>query len=549
MAKILSFNEEARRGLEAGVNKLADAVKVTLGPRGRNVVLDKKFGAPTITNDGVSIAREVELEDAFENMGAQLVKEVATKTNDIAGDGTTTATVLAQALVREGLRNVAAGANPIGLKRGIEQAVRAAVDAVADQAVRVDDSKDQIANVAAISAADVEIGAIIAEAIDKVGKDGVVTVEESNTFGMDLEFVEGMQFDKGYLSPYFVTDPERQEAVLENPYILLNQGKITSVQDMLPVLEKVMQSGRPLLIIAEDVEGEALATLVVNRIRGTFSSVALKAPGFGERRKAMLQDMATLTGGQVIAEEVGLKLDAVTLDMLGSARKVVVTKDDTTIVEGAGESSEGEGRINQIKAEIENTDSDWDSEKLQERLAKLAGGVALVQVGAATEVELKEKKHRIEDALSATRAAIEEGVVAGGGTALLRARAAVVATGAGLSGDEATGARIVHAALEAPARLIADNAGLEGAVMVREVEKASGNIGLNAITGELEDLVEAGVIDPAMVTRAALQNAASIAALLLTTEALVADKPEPAGAMPGGGMDPMGGMGGMGGMM
>ena len=549
MAKILSFNEEARRGLEAGVNKLADAVKVTLGPRGRNVVLDKKFGAPTITNDGVSIAREVELEDAFENMGAQLVKEVATKTNDIAGDGTTTATVLAQALVREGLRNVAAGANPIGLKRGIEQAVRAAVDAVADQAVRVDDSKDQIANVAAISAADVEIGAIIAEAIDKVGKDGVVTVEESNTFGMDLEFVEGMQFDKGYLSPYFVTDPERQEAVLENPYILLNQGKITSVQDMLPVLEKVMQSGRPLLIIAEDVEGEALATLVVNRIRGTFSSVALKAPGFGERRKAMLQDMAILTGGQVIAEEVGLKLDAVTLDMLGSARKVVITKDDTTIVEGAGESSEVEGRISQIKAEIENTDSDWDREKLQERLAKLAGGVALVQVGAATEVELKEKKHRIEDALSATRAAIEEGVVAGGGTALLRARAAVVAIGESLSGDEATGARIVHAALEAPARLIADNAGLEGAVMVREVEKASGNIGLNAITGELEDLVEAGVIDPAMVTRAALQNAASIAALLLTTEALVADKPEPAGAMPGGGMDPMGGMGGMGGMM
>ena len=549
MAKILSFNEEARRGLEAGVNKLADAVKVTLGPRGRNVVLDKKFGAPTITNDGVSIAREVELEDAFENMGAQLVKEVATKTNDIAGDGTTTATVLAQALVREGLRNVAAGANPIGLKRGIEQAVRAAVDAVADQAVRVDDSKDQIANVAAISAADVEIGAIIAEAIDKVGKDGVVTVEESNTFGMDLEFVEGMQFDKGYLSPYFVTDPERQEAVLENPYILLNQGKITSVQDMLPVLEKVMQSGRPLLIIAEDVEGEALATLVVNRIRGTFSSVALKAPGFGERRKAMLQDMAILTGGQVIAEEVGLKLDAVTLDMLGSARKVVITKDDTTIVEGAGESSEVEGRISQIKAEIENTDSDWDSEKLQERLAKLAGGVALVQVGAATEVELKEKKHRIEDALSATRAAIEEGVVAGGGTALLRARAAVVAIGESLSGDEATGARIVHAALEAPARLIADNAGLEGAVMVREIEKASGNIGLNAITGELEDLVEAGVIDPAMVTRAALQNAASIAALLLTTEALVADKPEPAGAMPGGGMDPMGGMGGMGGMM
>tara|TARA_B100000315_G_scaffold64650_2_gene58703 strand:- start:3313 stop:4962 length:1650 start_codon:yes stop_codon:yes gene_type:complete len=549
MTKILTFNEEARRGLEAGVNKLADAVKVTLGPRGRNVVLDKKFGAPTITNDGVSIAREVELEDAFENMGAQLVKEVATKTNDIAGDGTTTATVLAQALVREGLRNVAAGANPIGLKRGIEQAVRAAVDTIADQAVRVDDSKDQIANVAAISAADTEIGGIIADAIDKVGKDGVVTVEESNTFGMDLDFVEGMQFDKGYLSPYFVTDPERQEAVLEEAYILLNQGKISSVQDMLPVLEKVMQSGRPLLIIAEDVEGEALATLVVNRIRGTFSSVALKAPGFGERRKAMLQDMATLTGGQVIAEEVGLKLDAITLDMLGSARKVVVTKDDTTIVEGAGDSADVEGRINQIKAEIDNTDSDWDREKLQERLAKLAGGVALVQVGAATEVELKEKKHRIEDALSATRAAIEEGVVAGGGTALLRARAAVAEVAESLSGDEATGARIVHSALEAPTRLIADNAGFEGAVMVREVEQSSGNVGLNAVTGELEDLVEAGVIDPAMVTRAALQNAASIAALLLTTEALVADKPEPAPAMPAGGMDPMGGMGGMGGMM
>ena len=548
MAKILSFNEEARRGLEAGVNKLADAVKVTLGPRGRNVVLDKKFGAPTITNDGVSIAREVELEDAFENMGAQLVKEVATKTNDIAGDGTTTATVLAQALVREGLRNVAAGANPIGLKRGIEQAVRAAVDAVADQAVRVDDSKDQIANVAAISAADVEIGAIIAEAIDKVGKDGVVTVEESNTFGMDLEFVEGMQFDKGYLSPYFVTDPERQEAVLENPYILLNQGKITSVQDMLPVLEKVMQSGRPLLIIAEDVEGEALATLVVNRIRGTFSSVALKAPGFGERRKAMLQDMATLTGGQVIAEEVGLKLDAVTLDMLGSARKVVVTKDDTTIVEGAGESSEVEGRINQIKAEIENTDSDWDSEKLQERLAKLAGGVALVQVGAATEVELKEKKHRIEDAVSATRAAIEEGIVAGGGTALLRARAAVNDVAGSLEGDEATGARIIAAALEAPAKLIAANAGHEGAVVVQNVENESGATGFNAATGEMVDLIDAGVIDPVKVTRAALQNAASIAGLLLTTEALIADKPEEAPAMPMGG-DPMGGMGGMGGMM
>ncbi len=545
MAKILKFNEEARRGLEAGVNKLADAVKVTLGPKGRNVVLDKKFGAPTITNDGVSIAREVELEDPFENMGAQLVKEVATKTNDVAGDGTTTATVLAQALVREGLRNVAAGANPMGLKRGIEAAVAAAVDSIADQAVQVDDSKEQIANVAGISAADATIGQVLADAIEKVGKDGVVTVEESNTFGMDLEFVEGMQFDKGYLSPYFVSDPERQEAVLEEPYILLNQGKISSVQDMLPVLEKVMQSGRPLLIISEDVEGEALATLVVNKIRGTFSSVAVKAPGFGERRKAMLQDMAILTGGQVIAEEVGLKLDGVSLEMMGSARKVVVTKDETTIIEGAGESSEVEGRISQIKREIDETDSDWDREKLQERLAKLAGGVAVVQVGAATEVELKEKKHRLEDALSATRAAIEEGVVAGGGTALLRARPAVASVIEGLDGDMATGARIVYAALEAPARLIADNAGFEGAVMVREIESATGNTGLNVLTGEMVDLVEAGVIDPAKVTRAALQNAASIAALLLTTEVLVADKPEPESAMPGGGMDPMGGMGGM----
>jgi chaperonin GroEL len=546
VAKILKFDEEARRGLEAGVNKLADAVKVTLGPKGRNVVLDKKFGAPTITNDGVSIAREVELEDSFENMGAQLVKEVATKTNDIAGDGTTTATVLAQALVREGLRNVAAGANPMGLKKGIEAAVAAAVDSIADQAVRVDDSKEQIANVAGISAADATIGQVIADAIDKVGKDGVVTVEESNTFGMDLDFVEGMQFDKGYLSPYFVTDPERQEAILEEPYILYNQGKISSVQEMLPVLEKVMQSGRPLLIIAEDVEGEALATLVVNKIRGTFNSVAVKAPGFGERRKAMLQDMAILTGGQVVAEEVGLKLDGVSLDMMGSARKVLVTKDETTIVEGAGESADVEGRIGQIKREVDETDSDWDREKLQERLAKLAGGVAVVQVGAATEVELKEKKHRIEDALSATRAAIEEGVVAGGGTALLRSRVAVSGAIESLDGDQETGARIVHASLEAPARLIADNAGLEGAVMVREVEQASGSTGLNAATGEMEDLVKAGVIDPAKVTRAALQNAASIAALLLTTEALVADKPEPEPAMPpGGGMDPMGGMGGM----
>ena len=549
MPKILKFDEEARRGLEAGVNKLADAVKVTLGPKGRNVVLDKKFGAPTITNDGVSIAREVELEDSFENMGAQLVKEVATKTNDIAGDGTTTATVLAQALVREGLRNVAAGANPMSLKKGIEKAVSAAVEAIADQSVRVDDSKDQIANVAAISAADAAIGEVIAEAIDKVGKDGVVTVEESNTFGMDLDFVEGMQFDKGYLSPYFVSDPERQEAILEDPYLLFNQGKISSVQDLLPLLEKVMQTGKTLLIIAEDVEGEALATLVVNKIRGTFNSVAVKAPGFGERRKAMLEDMAVLTGGQVVSEEVGLKIEGVSLDMLGTARKVVITKDDTTIIEGAGEASAVEGRIAQIKREIDETDSDWDKEKLQERLAKLAGGVAVVQVGAATEVELKEKKHRIEDALSATRAAIEEGVVAGGGTALLRSRSAIESVIGDLEGDEETGARIVHVSLEAPARLIADNAGYEGAVKVREIEMASGSTGLNAATGELVDLVEAGVIDPAKVTRAALQNAASIAALLLTTEALVADKPEPEAAMPGGGMDPMGGMGGMGGMM
>ena len=547
MAKMLHFDDEARRSLEAGVNKLADAVRVTLGPKGRNVVLDKKFGAPTITNDGVSIAKEIELEDPFENMGAQLVKEVATKTDDIAGDGTTTATVLAQAMVSTGMKNVAAGANPMSVKRGIEKAVAAAVESIAKQAKDVDDKSD-IASVATISAADSSIGQVIADAIDKVGKDGVVTVEESNTFGTELDFTEGMQFDKGYLSPYFVTDAERQEVVLEDAYILLNSAKISTVQAMLPTLEAVMQTGKPLVIIAEDIEGEALATLVVNKIRGTFNAAAVKAPGFGERRKAMLQDMATLTGGQVIAEEVGLKLDSVTLEMLGSARKVVITKDDTTIVEGAGESADVEGRINQIKAEIENTDSDWDREKLQERLAKLAGGVALVQVGAATEVELKEKKHRIEDALSATRAAIEEGVVAGGGTALLRARAAVTEVAESLSGDEATGARIVYSALEAPARLIADNAGFEGAVMVREIERASGNVGLNALTGELEDLVEAGVIDPAMVTRAALQNAASIAALLLTTEALVADKPEPAGAMPGG-MDPMGGMGGMGGMM
>jgi len=544
MTKILKFDDAARRSLEAGVNKLADAVKVTLGPKGRNVVLDKKFGAPTITNDGVSIAREVELEDAFENMGAQLVKEVATKTNDVAGDGTTTATVLAQAIVHEGLRNVAAGANPMSLKRGIEAAVKAGVESIAKQSKKVG-GKDEIAQVASISAADPEVGRTIAEAIDKVGKDGVVTVEESNTFGMDLDFVEGMQFDKGYLSPYFVTDPERQEAVFEDPYILFNQGKIGSVQEVLPVLEKVMQAGKPLLIIAEDVEGEALATLVVNKIRGTFTSVAIKAPGFGERRKSMLQDMAILTGGQVVAEEVGLKLDGVTLDMLGQARKVVITKDNTTIIEGAGKKSDVAGRIAQIKAEVENTDSDWDREKLQERLAKLSGGVAVVKVGAATEVELKEKKHRIEDALSATRAAIEEGVVAGGGTSLVRARAAVAKVVAELSGDEATGGQSIFNALAAPARLIADNAGHEGAIIVQQVEKAKGSNGFNAATGEMEDLVKAGVIDPAKVTRAALQNAASIASLLLTTEVLVADKPEPAGAMPMGGGDPMGGMGGM----
>jgi chaperonin GroEL len=543
MSKILKFDDDARRSLEAGVNKLADAVKVTIGPKGRNVVLDKKFGAPTITNDGVSIAREIELEDPFENMGAQLVKEVATKTNDIAGDGTTTATVLAQALVREGLRNVAAGANPMGVKRGIESAVAAAVDSIASISKEIDE-KAEIAQVAAISAADPQIGEVIADAIDKVGKDGVVTVEESNTFGLDLEFTEGMQFDKGYLSPYFVTDAERQEAVLEDPYILFVNSKITAVQDMLPVLEKVMQAGKPMLIIAEDVEGEALATLVVNKIRGTFSSAAVKAPGFGERRKAMLQDMAILTGGQVIAEEVGLKLESTTLDLLGRARKVVINKDDTTIVEGAGTSEDVAGRIAQIKAEIDNTDSDWDREKLQERLAKLSGGVAVVKVGAATEVELKEKKHRIEDALSATRAAIEEGVVAGGGTALVRAKPSVASVVDKLEGDEQTGARIVLHALDAPARLIADNAGLEGAVIVQQLEKESGNTGLNAATGEFTDLMAAGVIDPAKVTRAALQNAASIAALLLTTECLVADKPEEGGGM-GGGMPDMGGMGGM----
>ena len=543
MSKLLKFDEDARRGLEAGVDKLADAVKVTLGPKGRNVVLGKKFGAPTITNDGVSIAREIELEDPFENMGAQLVKEVATKTNDVAGDGTTTATVLAQALIKEGLRNVAAGASPSGLKRGIELAVKAAVDSIATQSQEVS-GKTQIAQVATISAADAAIGEVIADAIDKVGKDGTVTVEESNTFGIELELTEGMQFDKGYLSPYFVTDAERQEAVLEDAFILFTSGKISAVHDLVPVLEKVMQAGRPLLIVAEDVEGEALATLVVNKIRGTFTSVAVKAPGFGERRKAMLQDMAILTGGTVISEEIGLKLDSATIDLLGKARRIVVTKDATTLVDGDGSKEDVAGRVAQLKREIEDTDSDWDREKLQERLAKLSGGVAVVKVGAATEVELKEKKHRIEDALSATRAAIDEGIVAGGGTALVRARASVDELIEKLSGDEATGARIVANSLEAPLRHIASNAGYEGAVKVREVADAKGSIGLNAATGVLEDLVKAGVIDPAKVTRSALQNAASIAALLLTTEAIVADKPEPAGPPMGDG-----GMGGMGGMM
>lgn len=546
MAKILKFSEEARRGLEAGVNQLADAVRITLGPKGRNVVLEKSFGAPTITNDGVSIAREVELEDPFENMGAQLLKEVATKTNDVAGDGTTTATVLAQAMVREGLRNVAAGANPMSLKRGIEAAVAVAVDAIGEMSEDVSSDKEKIASVAGISSADPEIGEILAEAFDKVGKDGVISVEESNTFGVDLEFTEGMQFDKGFLSPYFVTDPDRQESILDEPYILFVNGKISQVQELVPVLEKVMQGGKPLLIIAEDVEGEALATLVVNKIRGTFTSVAVKAPGFGERRKSMLQDLAILTGGQVISEEVGLKLENTSIDLLGQARKVIITKDETTIVEGFGDSSDVEGRVAQIKREIDDTDSDWDREKLQERLAKLAGGVAVIQVGAATEVELKEKKHRIEDAVSATRAAIEEGIVPGGGTALLRSRAAI--TELSLEGDEATGANLVFRSLDAPTRQIAHNAGHEGAVIVQQVETSDGNIGFNAETGEFEDLVAAGVIDPAKVTRAALQNAASIAALLLTTETLITDKPE--AIDPAAAAAAMGGMGGgMPGMM
>ncbi|MDA8292220.1 MAG: chaperonin GroEL [Actinomycetota bacterium] len=539
MPKLISFDEQARRSLERGMNQLVDAVKVTLGPKGRNVVLEKKWGAPTITNDGVSIAKEIELEDPWEKVGAELVKEVAKKTDDVAGDGTTTATVLAGALVREGLRNVAAGANPMSLKKGIEAAVEAAVGRLKEISKETD-SKDQIAQVASISSADTEIGSMIAEAIDKVGKDGVITVEESQTFGMEMDLVEGMRFDKGYISPYFATDSERMEASLEDAYVLLYGSKISAVRDLLPVLEKIMQTGKPLVVIAEDVEGEALATLVVNKIRGTFKSAAVKAPGFGERRKAMLQDIAILTGGQVVTEDVGLKLENVTLDLLGSARKVVITKDETTIVEGAGADADIKGRINQIKAEIENTDSDYDREKLQERLAKLSGGVAVIKVGAATEVELKEKKHRIEDAVSTTKAAIEEGVVPGGGVALLRAQQTVLDRAEKLEGDEATGARIVAKAVEEPLKQIAVNAGLEGGVVVERVRNLKGaSEGLNAATGEYEDLFKTGVIDAAKVTRSALQNAASIAALFLTTEAVVVDKPEErsAPAMPGGGME------------
>ncbi|CAB4603039.1 unannotated protein [freshwater metagenome] len=538
MAKLIAFDEEARRGLEAGMNKLADAVRVTLGPKGRNVVLSKQWGAPTITNDGVSIAKEIELEDPYERIGAELVKEVAKKTDDVAGDGTTTATVLAWTMVREGLRNVAAGANPMSLKKGIEAATAAAIESIRALAKEVD-SKEQIAQVASISAADQEIGRMISEAIDKVGKDGVITVEESQTFGMEMDLVEGMRFDKGYISPYFVTDTDRMEASLDDAYILLVSSKITNVRDMLPVLEKVMQSGKALVIIAEDIEGEALATLVVNKIRGTFKSVAVKAPGFGDRRKAMLQDIAILTGGQVISEEVGLKLENVTLDLLGRAKKIVITKDETTIIEGAGPEDDIKGRISQIKTEIDNTDSDYDREKLQERLAKLSGGVAVLKVGAATEVELKEKKHRIEDAVSTTKAAIEEGVVPGGGVALLRAQAAVIAAAEKLTGDEATGARMVARSLEGPLKQIAENAGLEGGVVVERVKNLKGNEGLNAATGEYEDLVKLGVIDAAKVTRSALQNAASIAALFLTTECVIADKPEEAagGHNHGGGMD------------
>ncbi|CAL9479686.1 MULTISPECIES: chaperonin GroEL [Streptomyces] len=526
MAKILKFDEDARRALERGVNKLADTVKVTIGPRGRNVVIDKKFGAPTITNDGVTIAREVEIEDPYENLGAQLVKEVATKTNDIAGDGTTTATVLAQALVREGLKNVAAGASPAALKKGIDAAVKAVSEDLLATARPIDEKSD-IAAVAALSAQDQQVGELIAEAMDKVGKDGVITVEESNTFGLELDFTEGMAFDKGYLSPYFVTDQERMEAVLEDPYILINQGKISAIADLLPLLEKVIQAGssKPLLIIAEDVEGEALSTLVVNKIRGTFNAVAVKAPGFGDRRKAMLQDMAVLTGATVISEEVGLKIDQVGLDVLGSARRVTVTKDDTTIVDGAGKSEDVQGRVAQIKAEIENTDSDWDREKLQERLAKLAGGVCVIKVGAATEVELKEKKHRLEDAISATRAAVEEGIVSGGGSALVHA-SKVLEGNLDKTGDEATGVAVVRNAVVEPLRWIGENAGQEGYVIVSKVKDLDKGQGYNAATGEYGDLIKAGVIDPVKVTRSALENAASIASLLLTTETLVVEKKE-----------------------
>ncbi len=539
MAKIIAFDEEARRGLERGMNQLADAVKVTLGPRGRNVVLEKKWGAPTITNDGVSIAKEIELEDPYEKIGAELVKEVAKKTDDVAGDGTTTATVLAQALVREGLRNVAAGANPMALKRGIEKAVEAVSTELRAMAKDVE-TKEQIASTASISAADTSIGEMIAEAMDKVGKEGVITVEESNTFGLELELTEGMRFDKGYISPYFVTDPERMEAVLEDPYVLIVNSKISSIKDLLPLLEKVMQAGKPLAIIAEDVEGEALATLVVNKIRGTFRSVSVKAPGFGDRRKAMLQDIAILTGGQVISEEVGLKLESTTLDLLGKARKVVITKDETTIVEGAGDAEQITGRVNQIRAEIEKSDSDYDREKLQERLAKLAGGVAVIKAGAATEVELKERKHRIEDAVRNAKAAVEEGIVAGGGVALIQA-SKVAFSKLKLEGDEATGAKIVELAVEAPLKQIAVNAGLEGGVVVEKVRHLEAGWGLDASNGEYVDMIKSGIIDPAKVTRSALQNAASIAALFLTTEVVIADKPEPKGAAPampaGGDMD------------
>src|SRR5690625_1703015 len=544
MVKSIAFDEEARRGLETGLNNLAEAVKVTLGPRGRNVVLEKQWGAPTITNDGVSIAKEIELEEPSETIGAELVKEVAKRTDDVAGDGTTTATVLAQALVSEGLRNVAAGADPVALRRGIDKAVAAVTEALQNQAREVE-TTDQIANTAAISAGDDEIGRLIAEALDKVGKEGVVTVEESNTFGLDLELTEGMRFDKGYISGYFATDGERQEAVLEDPYILIVNSKISNARDMVGILEKVMQSGKPLLIIAEDVEGEALATLVVNKIRGTFKSAAVKAPGFGDRRKAMLNDIAILTGGQVISEEVGLTLENATIDMLGTARKVVVTKDETTIVEGAGDSDQIAGRVNQIRSEIETTDSDYDREKLQERLAKLAGGVAVIRAGAATEVELKERKHRIEDAVRNAKAAVEEGIVAGGGVSLMQAgdKAFAALT---LEDDEATGANIVKVAIESPLKQIAINAGYEGGVVAEHVRGLEAGHGLNAATGDYEDLLAAGVADPVKVTRSALQNAASIAGLFLTTEAVVADKPEPEGGAADGGAPDMGGMGGMG---